>query len=122
MREDTPPLHVTVEGLEVVDVRERERYEGRLTDGAAASDRASDPAVTVYARDGALIALQHTEVPPALEGQGIARRLVQAVLDDVRARGLTVIPNCPYVRSFLRKHPAYRDLVHPRYAASLDRV
>ena len=120
MRDDTPPLHVTVEGLEVKDVRERDRYEGRLTDGATASDRTSDPAITAYARDGDLIALQHTEVPPALEGQGIARRLVQAVLDDVRARGLAVIPNCPYVRSFLRKHPSYRDLVHPRYAAWLD--
>ena len=122
MREDTPPLHITADGLEVMDARERDRYEGRLADGATAADPTSDPAITVYAREGDLIALQHTEVPPALEGQGIARRLVQAVLDDVRARGLTVIPNCPYVRSFLRKHPSYRDLVHPRYAESLDRA
>ena len=121
MREELPPLHVTVEGLEVMDAREKERYEGRLVDDARASNSTSDPAIVVYARDGDLIALQHTEVSPALEGQGIARRLVQAVLDDVRARGLTVIPTCPYVRTFLRKHPSYRDLVHPRYAAALDR-
>ena len=115
MRDEKPPLHVTVEGLEVVDVRAAERYEGRLTGAADA-----EPAIAAYARDGELIALQHTEVPPALEGQGIAKRLVQAVLDDVRARGLTVIPNCPYVRSFIRRYPAYRDLVHARYAAAID--
>ena len=115
MRESMPPLQVTVEGIEVVDVREAERYEGRVAGG----DRTTDPAIVAYARDGDLIALQHTEVPPALEGQGVARRVVQAVLDDVRSRGLTVIPNCGYVRSFIRRHPAYRDLVHPRYAEAV---
>lgn len=108
-------LRTTVDGLEVIDVRELERYEGRVVGG----DARLEPAIVVYATEGDVIALQHTEVPPELEGQGVARRLVQAVLDDVRARGLRVVPNCGYVRAFLRRHAEYQELVHPAYAGSV---
>jgi uncharacterized protein len=57
------------------------------------------------------IALIHTEVEPAHEGQGLAGVLVQGALDDIRARGLRLIPICPYVRSWLERHPEYADLV-----------
>jgi uncharacterized protein len=57
------------------------------------------------------IALIHTEVEPAHEGQGLAGVLVQGALDDIRARGLRLIPICPYVRSWLGRHPEYADLV-----------
>ena len=57
------------------------------------------------------IALVHTEVQPAFEGQGLAGRLVAGALDDIRARGLRVVPICPYVRAYLRRHPEYADLV-----------
>jgi hypothetical protein len=57
------------------------------------------------------IALIHTEVEPAHEGRGLAGVLVQGALDDVRARGLRLIPICPYVQSWLERHPEYADLV-----------
>lgn len=56
-------------------------------------------------------ALDHTEVEPRFEGQGLARRLVGEVLDRARHDGWSVLPYCPYVRSYLDKHPAYADLV-----------
>jgi uncharacterized protein len=56
-------------------------------------------------------ALLHTEIDPAYEGRGLASRLTRAVLDDLRDRGLGVRPHCPFVRSFIEKHPEYVDLV-----------
>jgi hypothetical protein len=58
-----------------------------------------------------LITLIHTEVDPAFEGKGIAGRLVAGALDDIRRRGLLVTPICRFVRSYLRRHPEYADLV-----------
>lgn len=54
----------------------------------------------------------HTVVDPSLEGQGIGSRLARGALDDVRARGLWVTPYCPFIRSYIRRHPEYADLVH----------
>ena len=53
----------------------------------------------------------HTEVSPSLEGQGLGARLVAGALDDIRARGLRVVPICPFVRTYIRRHPDYADLV-----------
>jgi predicted GNAT family acetyltransferase len=65
----------------------------------------------LYRRDPDRIVLVHTEVPPELEGKGLASRLVAGALDDIRARGLRVVPVCPFVRSYLRDHPGFDDLV-----------
>jgi hypothetical protein len=53
----------------------------------------------------------HTWVPPALRGQGIAEKLVRAALDDARAGGRRVIPECSYVAVFIRRHVEYADLL-----------
>jgi len=58
-----------------------------------------------------LIRLDHTETPPQVRGRGIASRLVAGVLELVRARGLKVVPRCPFVRTYLAKHPEFHDLV-----------
>ena len=58
-----------------------------------------------------MIRLVHTEVLPAFSGQGHAATLARSALDDARARGLTVRPDCPYVASYIEKHPEYADLV-----------
>jgi predicted GNAT family acetyltransferase len=53
----------------------------------------------------------HTEIDPSFEGQGVGSRLVRAALDDVRARGLHVVPLCPFVHAWIDAHPDYADLV-----------
>lgn len=53
---------------------------------------------------------QHTFVPPSLRGQGIAEALVRYGMEDARARGLKVIPTCPFVRAFIARHPEVQDL------------
>jgi predicted GNAT family acetyltransferase len=64
-----------------------------------------------YRREPGVVVLVHTEVDPAHEGRGLAADLVAAAFGDLRARGLKVVPLCPYVRAWLRRHPEQRDLV-----------
>jgi len=72
-----------------------------------------------YERSDDRIAFLHTEVPPALEGRGIASTLARAALEDARARNLTVVPLCPFVRSYIQRHPEYLELVDPTYRARM---
>ncbi|GAA1880461.1 GNAT family N-acetyltransferase [Lapillicoccus jejuensis] len=57
------------------------------------------------------VVFTHTEVDPAFEGQGIGGALARGALDDVRARGLAVVPLCPFIRAWIERHPDYADLV-----------
>jgi predicted GNAT family acetyltransferase len=66
-----------------------------------------------YAIEPGLVVLIHTEVAEAVEGQGLGSVLVRGALDDIRARGLRVAPVCPFVLSYLERHPEYADLVEP---------
>ena len=57
------------------------------------------------------ITFVHTEVDDAYAGQGLGGKLARAALDDVRARGLAVRPDCPFIKGWIAKHPDYADLV-----------
>jgi len=61
-------------------------------------------------RDGVLV-FPHTEVFAGFEGQGIGSRLVRGALDDVRVKGRTIEAQCPYVASWVEKHPDYAELI-----------
>lgn len=60
-----------------------------------------------------VISLLHTEVDDAFQGQGLAGQLARYSLDDARKRGLSVLPFCPYLNSWVKKHPEYADLIPP---------
>jgi predicted GNAT family acetyltransferase len=90
---------------DVVDVAGRHRYEIRV-----------DGETVGYAEyhqraGGSTISFTHTVVDDAHAGQGLAGRLARAALDDARGRDLAVLPYCPYIRSWIAKHPEYVDLV-----------
>ncbi len=70
-----------------------------------------ETAVAAYQREEDMIVFTHTLVPPRLEGHGVGSRLIRGALDLARDQGLKVVPQCPFVRAFIEKHPAYRDLV-----------
>jgi predicted GNAT family acetyltransferase len=57
------------------------------------------------------IIFTHTMVPFSLKGQGIASYLAKHVLDYARDNNLNVIPQCPFIRSYIERHPEYDDLV-----------
>ena len=68
-------------------------------------------AATYYKLSDNVITFVHTEVPPELGGKGVGSRLVKGALDQVRAQGLKVIPQCPFVKAWIGKHPEYKDLL-----------
>jgi predicted GNAT family acetyltransferase len=68
-------------------------------------------AFAAYRRDGDVLTLTHTIVPLPLAGQGIGSKLIGAVLKQVRASGLKIVPECSFVSAYLQKHPEEADLV-----------
>jgi uncharacterized protein len=55
-------------------------------------------------RAGRLI-LVHTEVPEALGGRGLGGELVRAAIGKASAERMTLVPLCPFARSWLERHP-----------------
>ena len=68
-------------------------------------------AVAAYQLEGDRIVFTHTLVPEAIEGHGVGSRLIRGALDQVRDRGLKVVPQCQFVRAYIERHPEYRDLL-----------
>jgi predicted GNAT family acetyltransferase len=68
-------------------------------------------AFAAYRMEGGTIVFHHTIVPEALEGRGIGSALVKGALEDVRARGLKIVPHCSFVRGWIERHPEARDLL-----------
>jgi len=53
----------------------------------------------------------HTEVLPAHEGKGLGSRMAKYALEEARRRGVQVIPACPFIAAYIRRHHEYLDLV-----------
>ena len=68
-------------------------------------------AATYYSIADGVITFIHTEVPPELGGKGIGSKLIKGALDKVRTDSLKVIAQCPFVKAYIEKHPAYQDLL-----------
>ena len=68
-------------------------------------------AASYYEIADGVITFVHTEVPPELGGKGIGSKLIKGALDQVRAGGLKVIAQCPFVKAYIEKHPEYADLL-----------
>ncbi|HWD70539.1 MAG TPA: GNAT family N-acetyltransferase [Solirubrobacteraceae bacterium] len=83
--------------VEVSDNPELGRYEARL-DGEIAG-------FAQYRVDGQQITIFHAEVDPAIEGRGVGSQLAKTALDDVRRRGLELVPRCPFIAAYVRRHP-----------------
>jgi predicted GNAT family acetyltransferase len=64
-----------------------------------------------YRRRPDALAFMHTEVEPEFEGRGVGGALVREALARARAEGLAVLPYCPFVRSYIERHPDQLDLV-----------
>jgi len=91
----------------VVDNPERNQFEIDLGGGEYA-----------YAKYNLLpgaIRFYHTVVPESHGGQGLGTALIKAGLAAARARGLKVIPICPFFQAYLKKHPEEQDLVPPEH-------
>ena len=95
-------MSINLDGLTVINNEAEKRFEVMV---------GAETAVLEYIRAGSNITYTHTEVPLTLEGQGIGGKLAQHALDFARDSGLKVIPICPFVTGYLRRHPEYRSIV-----------
>ncbi len=87
----------------VRDAPDADRYE--IRDG----DRLLG--IAAYQRRENEIRFTHTEVNPDAGESGLGSRLVRSALDDVRGKGLRVVPLCSFVRGWIERHPEYADLL-----------
>lgn len=46
----------------------------------------------------------HTEIDPAYGGRGLGTKLVAAAMEGEAARGMSVVPVCPFVVRYLQKN------------------
>jgi predicted GNAT family acetyltransferase len=94
----TAPIDVSV-----IDNADELRYELRFDGRFVAEIR--------YRLEPGVRVLVDVDVAPRLEGHGLGSRLVEGALDDLRARGIAVVPHAPFVADFINRHPEYSDLV-----------
>ena len=66
---------------------------------------------TQFHPDGDVLVFPHTQIDERYSGQGLAKILIGQALDDVRARGLAIVPTCEFVQGYLDKNPQYQDLI-----------
>ncbi len=70
--------------------------------------------ITFTRRGAGVISADHTGVPDALGGRGIARALLDFMLEDARATGFRIVPLCTFVRGQYARHPEWADLFTTR--------
>jgi predicted GNAT family acetyltransferase len=68
-------------------------------------------ALAAYDMEDGKIVFTHTEVPPELSGRGIANQLAKSALEYARAGKLTVVPQCAFIASYIKRHDEYADLL-----------
>jgi predicted GNAT family acetyltransferase len=101
-RDTRPDMSATTDPTPVIHRPEQHRFEA-VVDGQRC--------VADYQMIDGVMWMTHTEVPPALNGRGLAARLVAAALAHARAQGLKVRPACSYVRAYMQRHRETQDLL-----------
>jgi hypothetical protein len=92
-----------MEPITVTHNKARQRYEVLLPDG--------DHAVIAYEMMGDKMGLMHTVVPEAHEGKGIAGTMAKFALEEAKEQGIKVLPYCPYIQTYVKRHPEYNDII-----------
>jgi uncharacterized protein len=98
---------INVDQLNVRNNPDKNRFEAQL--------EGDDFAIINYSLRGSIIEMTHTEVPAAYQGMGIASKLVHDALEYARAHQLKVIPTCPTVAAYMKKHQEYEDIRVKRF-------
>ncbi|WP_108822911.1 GNAT family N-acetyltransferase [Dysgonomonas sp. Marseille-P4361] len=92
-----------MEDYTLVDNKEKKQYEFHIGEYM--------PKIEYIKSETGEIYLTHTEVPVALEGQGIGSQLIKKALEDIKSQGLRLVPLCPFVAGYIQKHPEWRSIV-----------
>lgn len=95
-----------LEQLELIKNEEKNRFE---------LENNGHIAFIEFEEKGSFIALTHTEAPQELAGTGTASALVEKVLYNIKESGKQLMPYCPYVFAFIKKHPEWKSIVSPKF-------
>lgn len=87
----------------IIRNQDAHRYEARSGERLAG--------VAEYRERGDRTIFTHTEVDSAFEGQGVGTALAAAALKDAVERGRVIVPLCPFIASYLRRHPEFEGHV-----------
>ena len=93
---------------DIVITREDGPRAGRYVARIAGIDAEGE--ITYTHQGPRVISANHTGVPDAMGGHGVAKALLDFMLDDARTNGFKIVPVCPYVRGQYAKHPEWADL------------
>lgn len=61
------------------------------------------------------LALVHTESPVALAGRGAGSAIVEKALHWSKDNGYTILPYCPFIFTFIKRHPEWKEIVDPEF-------
>ena len=95
-------MEININEVEVVNNPAERRFEAKVGDYLARIDYIPDEKHIIFTR---------TLVPEAIEGQGVASKMVRTALSYAQDNGLKVIPQCPFVAGYIEIHPKYQSLV-----------
>lgn len=92
-----------MEDYELINNEERHQYEFHIGNNV--------PKIEYILSKNGEIYFTHTKVPAALEGKGVGSQLVKKALEDVEKRDLRLVPLCPFVATYIHKHPEWKRIV-----------
>lgn len=92
--------------ITITENTEKKRFETEVEGRTALID---------YKKAENKIYLTHTEVPSELEGKGIASSMVKQVLQRIKDEGLELVPLCPFVASYIKRHPEWKEILAKGY-------
>lgn len=95
-------MQINLDEVEIVNNPDRSRFQSVIGRYLARID---------YIQVDDTIVYTHTVVPEELGGQGVASKMARFVLDYARDNDLKVIPQCPFVAAYIKRHPEYQSLV-----------
>ena len=78
-------------------------------------------AFAAYHETPQAIVFTHTEVPEAFSGRGLGTMLARKALELVKAEGLAVVAQCPFIARFIQKTPEFADLLLPNGNPARDK-
>ena len=88
-----------------LELNEQQRGAFLIKDG---EEQLGEMAVSIAGNN---LTVYHTEVSPKAEGKGLAKKMLQVMVDYARGKGLKVVPLCPYVHAQFKRHPEeYADV------------
>ena len=77
----------------------------------SAVENSEELAYLSYVENGDVLTVDHTEVSPKLEGQGIGKKLVSQVVEFARSENKTIAPQCPFAHGLIEKTPDFQDVL-----------